>query len=299
MRLRARRRAVGSGLAVLVLAVSPAASAPDGSLKRDIAYGSLPEQTLTACLPAGGGRKPHAGVVLIHGGGWVSGDKTDLLPLCKALAHDGLFAATVDYRLVKKNQPATLWPAQLADVQLAVRWLRANAGTLGLDAGRLCAYGESAGGHLAVFLAAKTAIEPSDMAALLPAQPVSVACAVDNFGPVDLADPGPTKDLAELLLGRAMQPFDMAAFREASPLFLVGPGTAPIFIEQGTADAVVAPAQSLKLFDTLSANGVPARLTTYPGGHGWKDVPASERTLMADEERQFLRLFLASAPRRP
>ena len=281
-----------------MLAAPPAVSAPDGSVRRDVAYGPLPEQTLTACLPAGSSRKPHAGVVLIHGGGWFGGDKNELVPLCKALAHDGLFAATVDYRLVKKDRPDTLWPSQLADVQLAVRWLRANAGALGLDAGRLCAYGESAGGHLAVFLAAKPTIEPSDMAALLPAQPVSVACAVDNFGPVDLVDPGPLKIYVEQLLGRELQPSDMAAFREASPLFLVGRGTAQIYIEQGMSDAVVAPTQSLRLFDTLTANGVTTRLVTYAGGHSWMKVPGSERKLMADEERQFLRLFLTRAPRR-
>ena len=299
MRHGARRWAMRPCLVAVTLAATAAnAAATDGTMKRDVAYGPLPEQMLTACLPAATKREPHAGVVLIHGGGWVSGSRTDLLALCKALAHDGLVAATLDYRLVKKNLPATLWPAQLADVQLAVRWLRANAGSLGLDPTRLCAYGESAGGHLAVFLAAKTTIEPSDMASRQPAQPVSVVCAVDNFGPVDLADPGALKDVTELLLGKPLQPATMATFREASPLFLIGPGTAPIYVEQGLSDKVVAPSQSLKLFDALAANGVPARLITYSGGHGWKGVSASEQKFMADEERRFLRQFLASTPRK-
>ena len=291
--------------AAVALAAAPASADPSGvAVKSDIAYGPLPEQRLTTCSPAATDGKPQdgkarAGVVLIHGGGWVSLDKNDLLPNCEALARDGLFAATLGYRLVRKTMPATRWPAQLADVQLAVRWLRANAASLGLDGSRLCAYGESAGGHLAVFLAAKKTIEPSDMADRLAEQPVSVICAVDNFGPVDLTDPGPLKDLAQLLVGKPLRARTMAAFRAASPLFLVGPDTAPIYIEQGSGDALVQPVQSFKLFGALTRNNVPARFTTYPGGHGWKNVPGPERTFLADEERQFLRLFLADAPRKP
>ena len=287
--------AVGAGIAQPSLAGSKGVA-----IKRDIHYGPLPEQTLTTCRPAAiVASKPLPGVVLIHGGGWVSMDKNELMPLCSALARDGLFSATVDYRLVKKGDPGTRWPAQLADVQLAVRWLRANAVSLGLDASRICAYGESAGGHLAVFLAAKKTIEASDMAALLADQPVSVICAVDNFGPVDLTDPGPLRDLAELLVGKPLGLTTKAAFREASPLFLVDKDTAPIYIEQGSGDTLVQPAQSSKLLDALTESHVPARFATYPGGHGWKDVPGPEQTFMADEERQFLRLFLAGAPAKP
>ena len=287
--------------AVLVASLGAAGSdrveaGPGVSVKRDIAYGPRPEQTLTTCRPAANGAKTLPGVVLIHGGAWVSLDKTDLMPLCMALARDGLVAATLDYRLVKKTDPATLWPAQLADVQLAVRWLRANAASLHIDSTRVAAWGESAGGHLAVFLAAKKTIEPSDMAGRLADQPVTVACAVDNFGPVDLTDPGSLKDIVELLVGKPMGVVNAAAFREASPLFLVGKDTAPIFIEHGSADEVVAPAQSFKLFGALTENGVPARFTVFPGGHTWKNVSISEKTLMANEERQFLRLFLAAPP---
>lgn len=289
-------------------AISPAMADVAGVVvKRDISYGPLPEQTLTTCAPAGGDdlgepieHKPRAGVVLIHGGGWVAYDKSALLSVCEALARDGLFAATIDYRLVKKTVPATRWPAQLADAQLAVRWLRANAGPLGLDGARLCAYGESAGGHLAVFLAAKKTIEPSDMAGRLADQPVSVACAIDNFGPVDLTEPGPTlTGTVKLLLGKPLRPATLAAYRAASPLFQVGRGTAPIFIEQAIGDSVVPAAQSFKLFAALTNAKVQARFVTYVGGHQWKNVPEPERAFLAEEERQFLRLFLAAAPHKP
>lgn len=278
------------------LGAIPASAQPIGiTTQRDLSYGPLPAQTLTVCRP--NDDKPHAGVVLIHGGGWVNLDKAMLMPLCEALARDGLFAATIDYRLVKKGSPDTRWPAQLADVQLAVRWLRANSARIKLDREHICAYGESAGGHLAVFLAAKATIEPSDMAGYLAGEPVSVLCAVDNFGPVDLTRPGPLKELAEPLVGKTLRSGNMAAFREASPLFLVGPHTAPIFIEQGSGDQVVPPAQSLRLFGALAKHAVQARLVSYPGGHGWKNVAEPEKSYLAQEERQFLRLFLSAAAR--
>ena len=295
-----------SVVAVVRFAVAQDVSAASGStasadspgivFQRDVAYGPLPQQTLTTCRPEDG--KLHAGVVLIHGGGWVAYDKTDLLPVCEALARDGLFAATINYRLVDKTVPAanTHWPAQLADVQLAVRWLRANAASVGLDRTRLCAYGESAGGHLAVFLAVKKTIEPTDMAAYLPDEPVSVICAVDNFGPVDLTDVG-LKNLAQGLIGKPMHPENMAMFLSASPLFLVDRETAPVYIEQGSGDEVVLPSQSFKLFDALTRNNVSARFTTYSGGHGWQNVPLPEQKFLAQEERQFLRLFLIDAAR--
>lgn len=294
--------------AAATLAMSPAMADSAGVLvKRDISFGPLPEQTLTTCAPSGGDNlgepiehKPRAGVVLIHGGGWVAYDKSSLLPVCEALARDGLFAATIDYRLVKKNVPSTRWPAQLADVQLAVRWLRANAASLGLDGSRLCAYGESAGGHLAVFLAVKKTIEPSDMAGRLAEQPVTVACAVDNFGPVDLTEPEPAiTSVIKLMLGKPLRPATLAAYREASPLFQVGRGTAPIFIEQALGDTVVPAAQSFELFAALTNAKVQARFVTYVGGHEWQNVPEPERKFLAEEERQFLRLFLAEAPHKP
>ncbi|HST87699.1 MAG TPA: alpha/beta hydrolase, partial [Ktedonobacterales bacterium] len=116
-------------------------------VRRDVAYGPLPEERLDLCRPVGAaGARP--GVLLIHGGGWRSGGRGQFAAECALLASRGFVAATIDYRLAPRNR----WPAQLVDAQLAVRYLRAQRAALGLDAGRLCAWGESAGGHLAAFL---------------------------------------------------------------------------------------------------------------------------------------------------
>ena len=66
---------------------------------------------------------PFPAVVLIHGGGWRSGDKRDYADQCRELASRGFVAATINYRLSQ----VAVWPAQLVDAQLAVRWLRGSA----------------------------------------------------------------------------------------------------------------------------------------------------------------------------
>src|SRR6188768_351395 len=94
-------------------------------------------------------------VVWIHGGAWLSGDRRylpeTLRPdqLFDALLAAGLAVATVDYRLAREAP----FPAQLHDVKAALRYLRAFAAELGVDAGRAGVWGESAGGHLAALLA--------------------------------------------------------------------------------------------------------------------------------------------------
>ena len=99
---------------------------------------------------------PHPVVVFLHGGGWRVGSRHSAGPAYRGadpnpfelVAQAGVAVASVDYRL---SGEAT-WPAQLHDAKAAVRWLRARAGELGVDPGRIAAWGESAGGPLAELL---------------------------------------------------------------------------------------------------------------------------------------------------
>src|SRR3954471_1563942 len=95
-----------------------------------------------------------AAIVYMHGGGWAVGTRRRFgrafipwspTPL-DLLARAGFVVATVDYRLSGEAH----FPAQLHDVKAAVRWVRGNARTLGVDIARIVAWGESAGGHLAM-----------------------------------------------------------------------------------------------------------------------------------------------------
>ncbi len=84
-------------------------------------------------------------VVLVHGGGWRSGFRSEFAPMAVRLAQRGYAAVTVSYRLSGE----ALYPAAIHDVRAAVRWVRANAGQYQLDPQRIALAGGSAGGQIA------------------------------------------------------------------------------------------------------------------------------------------------------
>jgi len=89
-------------------------------------------------------------LVCIHGGGWAKGDRTSHAKIAQALAARGYVAATISYRLSGEAP----FPAQIHDCKAAVRFLRANAKTYGINPDQIGAIGLSAGGHLTALLAA-------------------------------------------------------------------------------------------------------------------------------------------------
>ena len=277
-------RTAGLGFLLICLAATGTGLLPSGVqasmhvlasyrvvLRRDVAYGPLADETLDLCRPVGvEGARP--GVVAIHGGGWSQGDKLGYDGYCAYFASLGFVAAAIDYRLA----PRWRWPAQLVDAQLAVRWLRAHAGTLDLDRQRICAFGESAGAQLALFLGTLRTIHPGDEAGVLADQSPGVGCVVDEFGPADLTVlPFP------VLFGGATLASGPGAYRDASPIFDVGPGSAPMLIVQGSRDMVVPPGQSLALESALKRAGVPVQYVRYAGGHAFTGQSAQQRDAIA------------------
>ncbi|MCF8359387.1 MAG: alpha/beta hydrolase [Prolixibacteraceae bacterium] len=94
--------------------------------------------------------KPAPAVVLVHGGGWISGNKKMEAPLAIYLAQQGFVAATVEYRL----SPEALYPAAVFDIKTAIRWLRKNAPELNINPEKIAVSGTSAGGQLAALIGA-------------------------------------------------------------------------------------------------------------------------------------------------
>ena len=106
----------------------------------------LPLDFYRARQPIGGSAAEAAVcVVVVHGGGWDSGDRGQLAAINHWLAARGVAVAAVSYRLA----PAHRWPAQRDDVSAAVAWVRANAARLGVDGERLVLLGRSAGAQIA------------------------------------------------------------------------------------------------------------------------------------------------------
>jgi acetyl esterase/lipase len=101
---------------------------------------------LRLCRPAGAG--PFPVIVDLHGGGWGKGDRSECGVRDAVLAEAGIAAAALDFR-----QAGDGYPSSSADINYALRWLKANAAELGLDAGRVGILGQSSGGHLAMLAA--------------------------------------------------------------------------------------------------------------------------------------------------
>src|ERR1700721_2555456 len=99
MRIVSRRRFICAS-ASLLLAFSSAASAPDYQLQANIRYDHFPETVLDILQPSAPSLADRPGVIVIHGGGWVEGDKEDMLELyCLPFVRHGMVVANVEYRL--------------------------------------------------------------------------------------------------------------------------------------------------------------------------------------------------------
>lgn len=97
--------------------------------------------------PAGTG--PFSALVQVHGGAWVNKDRADNDFIAKALAEGGVLVASIDFRM----PPEETYPASLADINLAVRWLKARARTYGGRPDWVGLFGTSSGGHQALLAA--------------------------------------------------------------------------------------------------------------------------------------------------
>lgn len=116
----------------------------------DIVYTTLPEtpfgkRELHADIYRPDDDRTYPAVIMVHGGGWNSGDKSLQAHMAMQIAARGYVAVPVEYRLI----PEALYPAGLHDIKTAIRWLRANADSLGVDASKIAVSGCSAGAHLA------------------------------------------------------------------------------------------------------------------------------------------------------
>ncbi len=87
-------------------------------------------------------------VIIVHGGGWRSGNRTQHYALAERLAEKGLVCFTPAYRLSTE----ALYPAAVLDLKEVIRWVRANAGKYHVDTNQIAILGFSAGGQLATLL---------------------------------------------------------------------------------------------------------------------------------------------------
>jgi acetyl esterase/lipase len=207
---------------------------------------------------------PRPAVLVIHGGGLVSGSRTRLADLAASLAEAGYVTFAIDYRLFT-SPTSNPWPAQLDDAQRAVRWVRAHAPRYGVDPERVCAVGHSSGGQLAALLGTRETRDNTDPA--LAAYSSRVGCVIDISGVADVTDQAIVACYAALLGG--LPEAVPEAYRDASPLYHIDEETGPFLIRHAADDPTVPVEQARRLVKALHDAGVDVVYAESPhGGHG-------------------------------
>ena len=261
-------------------------------VERDLVYATVDGHDLTLDLyrPAGSGA--HPGIVFVHGGGWMSGDKAAFADYALFFAEQGYVGISVNYRLAPEHP----FPAAVEDTKAAVRWLRANAAKYGVDPNRIGAMGGSAGGHLVAMLGVTDGSEGLEGTGGNPGTSSRVQAVVDYFGPSDLSLVGnePDPAIVNFIGGTCAEKPELC--QEASPVTYVSPDDPPFLIVHGTADDRVPFQQSVVLRDALRRAGVEVTLLGLAGAnHGWPiDSSYGQRAL--DAALDFLDRHLADRP---
>jgi acetyl esterase/lipase len=255
------------------------------TLLTDIEYGRAGEESLTldAHIPEGPGPFPAA--IIVHGGGFVRGDKQSYVPpLFDPLTKAGFAWFTINYRLAPEHR----FPAAVEDVERAVEWVRRNAAIYKVDPEKIALVGESAGGHLVSY--AGTMNDPA----------ARVQAVVSFYGPHNLErrerEANKISETVQAFTGvRELNAEGLRALREASPVAHIRKGMPPYLLIHGTKDPQVPYALSVEMCEKMRAAGNRCELFTVEGaGHGvggWEKEPAFQayKQKMADWLKQTLR----------
>lgn len=249
---------------------------------QDLAYATVSSaQKLDLYIPATGSG-PFPVIIMVHGGGFMMGDKSDGAGLTGVdqLLAAGYAVASINYRLSSE----AIYPAQINDAKAAVRFLRANAAKYNLNSDKFGAWGASAGGNLVSLLGTTCGVAELEGADLGNADQSScVQAVVDWFGPIDFlamdtqfagTSCPQTHDAANspesMLVGAAIQTVPDLV-KVTNPMNFIDASDAPFFIENGTADCNIPPVQNQNLADALTA-AIGADKVTYisleGAGHG-------------------------------
>jgi acetyl esterase/lipase len=202
---------------------------------------------------------PVPAIVCIHGGGWVSGDSSDMHDVARFFAANGYAAFCPQYRLA----PLYPYPAAVEDIEMFVGYLRDKANSLRILPGSIGAIGNSAGGHLA------------SMAGLATDGEKRANAVVDVCGLTDLTNMKENHPpISWDFMGQFMAgiPADDPRWIEASPLYKLMTGAPPFLVIHGEQDDVVYVDQSRKFHDALQQAGAEASLHLLPGqGHSFTE----------------------------
>lgn len=213
-------------------------------------------QALKADIYRPQGAGPFPTVLVVHGGGWITGKREEMSRISRRLAEQGFVAVEIDYRLA----PEFVFPSPLQDLQQAMRWIHANAAHYAMDDQRIGAWGYSAGAELVSLLGTLSPGDPNF------AEGTRVRAVVSGGTPADLRFAGDST-LVRKYIGHKIDD-EPQLYRQASPVAFVSSDDPPMFLYHGGLDWVVGDVNARRMKDELDRVGVPAELLLVHGmGH--------------------------------
>jgi alpha-L-fucosidase 2 len=240
--------------------MSLTASASIAGVQRDIEYSrpaGVPLQ-LDASVPAGEGPFPAA--ILVHGGGWVRGNRrAEVAPLFQPLTDAGIAWFSISYRLA--TDPIQFGVA-IHDVEAAIRFVKSHAAEYNIDPARVALIGESAGGQLAA------------MAAINKDPDLRVKAVVALYAPTDLVSLAKSSSLIpaairDNLRGTPWEGLLLARLAQLSPIENIRANMPPFLLIHGTNDPLVPIDQSRAMCDRMQTAGNSCQVYPVAGaGHG-------------------------------
>ncbi|MEA2666193.1 MAG: hypothetical protein QOI11_3137, partial [Candidatus Eremiobacteraeota bacterium] len=219
-------------------------------------------------------------VVAIYGGAWAFGSRAGVAPLARWYAARGYAVAAIDYR----HAPRCRFPAQLDDVEDALRALALHARAWHADPARVALFGRSAGGQLALLAAQRP-------------QPLDVRAVVGYYAPTDLVrgyadpprpDPAGVRRILSAYLGGPPDARHAAAYERAAPLAHAGTTPAALLVI-GARDQLVRPAFQRAFAARLRAAGKRVVALELPwANHAFDEVDGLGAALARDATLRFL-----------
>ena len=220
--------------------------------------------------------KRYPGIVVIHGGGWFTQSKVGKreTTIASSLAAEGFVCASIDYKLVDLDNPASAieaWPTNVHDCKRAVRFLRENADRYRIDPHHIGAIGGSAGGHLSAMLACAGPEAHLDPLGSGSAEYNRIQGAVYLYGVGDLhhwIENAETerKGMTALALMLGGTVYEIPeAYRSASPINYASSASAPLLLVHGREDDVIFYKESEHFARELAKRGAPHELVGVDG----------------------------------
>lgn len=279
VRSRGPRHSIGTAVFVLLSVPGVSGCAKEYVVDKDLSYDPAIGYAGTFDFyepEPDSARTNRPAVLAIHGGAWKGGDKAWGEQFAAELCPFGYVVFSINYRL--SSRPNGTWPAQIEDVQKALKYIRANARRFRIDPARIASLGMSAGGHLATMVALRD--DPAG-----PEGRVHVAINLDGEHDMTMPPAAVMADFESILtkvLGHA-PPWSAAELRDISTVTFARPDVAVLTVH-GAGDDNVYVSQGERIHAVLQANGAETEFIRLEGRAGnchedcWK-VPGARQAI--------------------